>query len=135
MVAASRHPFSSSSEILEGTYFKMGGTVTTALNRWTHRMHISGQDKTGAGRWSWFTVIGKKNTKIIYITCYRVCPRPPIHLIESAYYQQYRIMEQENESCLLPLDPHRQTIGDPHVFKLQHLQDGYTVNLEIDSNE
>jgi hypothetical protein len=73
--------------------------------------------------------------KIIYIMCYRVCPRPPIQLVGSAYYQQHHIMEQNNESRLLPLDPHRQTIRDLQIFMIQHLQDGYTVNLAIDGNE
>jgi hypothetical protein len=35
MATSSRHSFSSSSKLLEGTYFKMGGTVTMALDRWT----------------------------------------------------------------------------------------------------
>jgi hypothetical protein len=73
MAIASRNSLSSSREMVEGTYFNMSGTVTTALYRWTHRMYKSGKDKTGAGRWSWFAIIGKNNTKMIYITCYRVC--------------------------------------------------------------
>jgi hypothetical protein len=39
MATSSRHSFISSSKIVEGTYFKMGGTVTTTLDRWTRRMH------------------------------------------------------------------------------------------------
>jgi hypothetical protein len=81
----------------------MGGTLTTLFDRWTHQMHRSGKYKTGAGRWSWFAVIGKNNTKMIYIKCYSVCPRPSIHLIVSDYYQKYQIMEQEDESRMLPL--------------------------------
>jgi hypothetical protein len=53
---ASCHSCSSSRKITEGTYFKMGGTAITSLDRWTRRMQESGQDETGAGRWSWFTV-------------------------------------------------------------------------------
>jgi hypothetical protein len=98
-------------------------------------MHKLGKDKTGAGIWSWLTVIGINNTKMIYITCYRVFSCPPIHLIGSAYYKQYRVMEQENESHLLPLDPHLQTIWDLQIFIVQHLQDGYTVSLALDGNE
>jgi hypothetical protein len=97
MAAASIHSFSSSSEIAEGTYFNKGGTVTIALGIWTHRMHRSGKDKTGACRWYWFTVIGNNNKKKIYVTCYRVCTRPPVHLIGSVYYQKYHMMEQEIE--------------------------------------
>jgi hypothetical protein len=59
MATASRNSFRSSSEIVEGTYFKIGGTVTTSLDRWIHRMHRSVKDKNGAGIWLWFTVIGK----------------------------------------------------------------------------
>jgi hypothetical protein len=113
----------------------MGGTFMAELDRWTHQMHKSGKDKTGAGRWSWFTVIGKNNTKMIYIPCYRVYNHPPIHLIGSAYYQQYHIMEQEKESRLLPLYPHQQTIQDLQIFMRRHLQDGYTVNLTIYGNK
>jgi hypothetical protein len=88
---ASRHSFSSYSEMAEGTYFKMGGTEITEIERWTHRMHKSGQDARGAVRWPWFTVLGKNNAKMMYILCYRVCPRPYMK-IGSAYFQQYRIM-------------------------------------------
>jgi hypothetical protein len=68
-------------------------------------------------------------------TCYGVCPHPPIQLLGSAYYQQYLIMEQEKESRLFPLDPQFQTIRDLKISLLQYLNDGYTVNLEIDVNE
>jgi hypothetical protein len=44
-------------------------------------------------------------------------------------------MEQENVVRLLPLDPHRQTICEIQIFMLHHMNDGYTVNLEIDGNE
>jgi hypothetical protein len=135
MSTASRHILISSSELVEGTYFMMGGTVTISLDRWNHRMHISGKYTTGAGRWSWFMVIGKNNTKMIYITCYRVCHQPPICILGSAYYQQYHIMEQENKSFLLPLDPHCKTIRDLKICMLQKLNDGYTVNLAIYGNE
>jgi hypothetical protein len=114
-MTTSRHSFGSSSEMVEGTYFKMGGTAIAVFGRWKRRMHKSGQYATGAGRWSWFTLLGKNNANIIYISCYGVCPRPAIHLIGSAYFQQYRIMEQEDESQLVHLDPHMQTIHDLQV--------------------
>jgi hypothetical protein len=57
------------------------------------------------------------------------------YLLESAYYQQHRLMEQEDEALLLPLDPHCQTIRDLQIFMLQQINDGYTVNLAIEGNE
>jgi hypothetical protein len=65
MAKASRHLYSSSSEMVEWTCFNIYGTVTTILDGWTHRMHKSGKYKAGAGRWSCFTVICKNNTNMI----------------------------------------------------------------------
>jgi hypothetical protein len=45
MAKESRPSFSSSSEIAEGAYFKMGGTATMTLDRWTRQMHKSSRDK------------------------------------------------------------------------------------------
>jgi hypothetical protein len=128
---ASRHSFSSSNKTTEGTYFKMGGTAITAVYRWTHHMHKYGQDSTGAGRCSWFTVLGKNNAKIIYILCCRVCTRPAIHLLGSAYFQQNLSMEQENESQLAHLDPHKQTIRYPQIIMLKYIKQVFTVNLAM----
>jgi hypothetical protein len=98
-------------------------------------MHNASQDATGAGRWPWFTVLGKNDANMIYISCYRVFPRPVIHIIGSAYFQQYQIMEEEYESQLALLDPHKQTMRDLQVFMIQHIEQGFTVNLAMDGNE
>jgi hypothetical protein len=59
LYAASRHIFSSSSELTTSSYHKHGGTVISATDRCTHRVHLSGEDVTGDGRWSYFTLLGK----------------------------------------------------------------------------
>jgi hypothetical protein len=89
LYSASRHRFSSSPET-SSTPHKRGGTVTSATGR-THRVHFAGQDSTGGGRWSYFTIIGKDNNLLV-ITCYRVFPRPPPYNIISSYYQQSRVV-------------------------------------------
>jgi hypothetical protein len=132
---ASKHLFTYSSEMAEGTYFKMGGTSITVIDRLTQWMHKSGQDATGVGRWSWFTVLGKNNAKMIFILCYKVCPTPVIHLIGISYFQPYRIMEQEDESQLALLEPRKQKIRYLQVFMLQHIEHGFTANLAMDGNE
>jgi hypothetical protein len=129
------HSLSSSSETAERKYFKMGDTEITAVDRCTHHMHKSGQDAMGAGRWSWFTVLGKNNAKMIYISSYRVCTRPDMNLLGSTYFQQYRIMEQEEESQLAHLDTHKQIIRELRIFMLKHIGQGFTVNLAMDGNE
>jgi hypothetical protein len=44
-----RHIFSSSSEVAQSSYHKLGGSFTSATDRWTHRVHKSREDSTGAG--------------------------------------------------------------------------------------
>jgi hypothetical protein len=53
---------------------------------------------------------------MIVIGFYRICPRPSPSNIDSAYYQHSHIMESEDESTGLPIDPHNQTIRDLQVF-------------------
>jgi hypothetical protein len=62
---------------------------------------------------------------MIAISCYRVCPRPPPSNIGSAYYQQSRIMESENKSIGLPIDPHCHTICDLQIFIQSYQQQGF----------
>jgi hypothetical protein len=106
---SSRHVFSSSSEVAQSSYHKRGGTVISATDSWTRRVHKFGEDFTGAGRWSFFTMLGK-DSNLVIITCYQVCPRLPQSSLGSAYYQQARIMEEKIESTPFTIDPHRQNI-------------------------
>jgi hypothetical protein len=62
-----------SSEI-SSTYHKRGGTAISATDRWTHRVHLYGEDTTGAGIWSYFTLLYKDHNMIV-ISCYCVRDR------------------------------------------------------------
>jgi hypothetical protein len=108
LYSVSRHIFSSSSEIAS-TYHTCGGTYIFATERWTHHVHRYIKDATGAGRWSFLTILGKDHNMIV-ISCYHVCPLPPPSNLCSAYCQHIRIMEYEDESIGIPIDPHHQTI-------------------------
>jgi hypothetical protein len=44
-------------------------------------------------------------------------------------------MEQENESQLDHLDPHKQTIRDLQTFMLKYIEQGFTENLAMDGND
>jgi hypothetical protein len=133
LYAAFHHTFSSSSEISSSCH-KRGGTAISATNRWTHRVHLSGEDSTGGGRWSYFTLLGKDNNMIVF-SCYLVCPRPPPSKIGSAYYQQSRIMESEEKSMGIPINPHRQTMRDLQIFIQGYQQQGYFIFLIMDGNQ
>jgi hypothetical protein len=131
---SSRHVFSSSSEVYQSSYHKRGGTVTSATDRWTHRVRKSGEDSTGAGRWSFFTMFGKDNTPIS-ITCYHICPHPPQSFLGSAYYQKACFMEDEMESIPYHIEPHRQTIHDLQIFIASYQQEGYLIFLFMDGSQ
>jgi hypothetical protein len=63
----------SCSNQLNHTTRKKGGTLTTLAGRWSVRKQSSGNDKYG--RWSYITLDGKRDTKVTFITAYRVCPQ------------------------------------------------------------
>jgi hypothetical protein len=44
-------------------------------------------------------------------------------------------MKQEDESQLVHWDPHKQTIRNIQVFMIQHIEQGFTVNISMDGNE
>jgi hypothetical protein len=131
---ASRHVFSSSSEVAQSSYHKRGGTVIFATDRWTHIVHKSGEDSTGAGRWSFFNMLGKDNN-LIFITCYRISPIPPQSCLGSAYYQQALMMEEAMEYTPFTIDPHRQTICDLQIFIVSYQQEGYPIFLFMDCKQ
>jgi hypothetical protein len=133
LYSTSRHIFSSSSEIAS-SYHKPGDTVTSVTNRWTHHIHLSGEDSTDVGIWSFFNLLGKEHNMIV-ISCYCVCPRPPPSNIVSAYYQQSCVMESEDESLGLPIDPHHQTIRDLQIFIQSYQQQGFFISLLMDGNQ
>jgi hypothetical protein len=70
---------------------------------------------------------------MIVTNCYRVCRRPPPSNIGSAYYQQSRIMESEDESSGMPIDPYHQTIRYLQIFIQGYQQQGYCIFLLVDA--
>jgi hypothetical protein len=128
-----RHSFSSSSET-SSTPRKCGGTVTSATDHWKHRVHLAGEYSTVAGRWSYFTILGKDNNLLV-ITCYRVCHRPPPSNIDSSYYQQSSIMESEDEAMGIPIYPNRQMICYLKIFIQSYQQQGFLIFLLMDGNQ
>jgi hypothetical protein len=108
--------------------------VIFAMDRWTHRVHISGEDATRAGRWSFFTMLVKYN-KLLFMSHYRLCLHPPQSCLGSAYFQRSRIVEDTVESIPFPIDPHLQTICDLQIFIAIYEQEGYLVFLLVDGHQ
>jgi hypothetical protein len=72
---------------------------------------------------------------MIIISCYHVCTHPPPYNIGSVYFQQSRIMESEDESIGLPIDPHRQIIHDLQIFVQSYQQQGFFISNLMDGNQ
>jgi hypothetical protein len=72
---------------------------------------------------------------MIVISCYRVFPRPPPSNIGIANYQQSRIMESEDESMVIPIDPHCQIVRDLQIFIQSYQQQGFLICLLMYGNQ
>ena len=51
--------------------YQPGGTAVSVRNEWATRFLNKGSDDIG--RWSWLTLVGRGNTKVTFISGYRVC--------------------------------------------------------------
>jgi exonuclease III len=61
--------------------YQPGGTAVSVLNRFATRFLEKGSDDLG--RWSWITLAGQGQTKITFISAYRVCDGAPEAAITS----------------------------------------------------
>jgi len=75
-------------------WFKPGGTLTLAMNKWTGRIIDSASDPV-LGRWSYLEFIGKQNKRIIVLSGYRVCPQPFDAASQTVTAQQTRLLQAQ----------------------------------------
>jgi hypothetical protein len=66
-----RAEYSTSSETVDETHFKPGGTVKSVLGKWANLDLDSGSDPTGCGRWSQ-GCLGKGQNKLAIVSVYCV---------------------------------------------------------------
>jgi hypothetical protein len=117
---------------VEESFYKPGGTVTSALRHWASRVLRSGKDPMGCGRWS-YICIGKKDKKFAIVTVYRVG-----HNLNAgdatAFKKQYRT-QYADETVRVEINPHKQTMIDLEYFTEELKTDGFEVVVFIDANE
>ena len=85
----------SSSCTASGDAYKPGGTVTIYDGNWSGRIS-KGVDEHKLGRWSYLTLLGRKNSFLTIITGYRCCKTQTAATagLTTSYMQQERILRQ-----------------------------------------
>jgi len=115
-----------------------GGTVTMVYNKWTSRVIESGEDPFGLGRWSFLTLQGRGNIKVILVTAYRVC-KQTVQSVDprTSTAQQFRVLSQQFREADRLDDPipRHQFIVDLQGWLEHKTADGYYIILGIDANE
>jgi hypothetical protein len=128
-----RIEYNTSKTKFEGRY-KPGGTVTAALDNWSHRVVDSGSDATGFGRWSYITYGGKEGKRLTYISIYRVCDQKNPG-DTTAWKQQHNIQYADDTAHVGKIDPHKQTLVDLEYFIHKFRNKGHDVAIFIDANQ
>ena len=74
---------------------QFGGTVTMAVNEVAARVHASGADERGLGRWTWLLFEGHNNYKTRIISAYVPC-KPATKNDATVYQQQSRYLTSQS---------------------------------------
>ena len=79
--------------------FQYGGTAMATFDEPAHRVHSTGGDTTGLGRWSWITFNGKNNVTTRIISAYVPC-KSSNDKYKTVYNQHRRyFLRQGNTEC------------------------------------
>jgi hypothetical protein len=83
--------------------YKPGGTLTAVVGNWTSRVVERGVDPHGMERWSFITLRGSNDVKVIFITAYCVCDDKQVGP-KTACKQQHRALNRWKGDVTI-LDP------------------------------
>jgi hypothetical protein len=134
--------FSDSRIRTKNSPYKPGGTMTAVANPWHGHVTDSEVDSR-LGNWSYITLQGKGNTKLTYLTLYRVNDQTALKVSlnamsggrgqQRANTQQLQILREENKTTTLP----RHNCFDElkQLFKEKFAKEGHEVIMGIDANE
>jgi len=119
-------------EMPHDNIYQRGGTALTVVNHWATRTVAKGQDKMG--RWSWLTLLGQAQSKITFISAYRVCKDTMAQNTTStaAFAQQLWMLENTGRHDLNP----RQLFINNLITLIQGFQsEEHSIILTFDGNE
>jgi hypothetical protein len=124
---------STSAEPTTMTNHKRGGTACALFGKWTGRLASHGSDKSGLGRWSYFTLHGRQGRKITIVSAYRPCQESMSQSgINSAYAQQHRLLNLQGERNP---KPRQKFLSDLQVQVKEWIALKQEVIISMDANE
>jgi len=115
-----------------------GGTTTMVYNKWTSRVIESGVDPFGLGRWSFLTIRGRGDIKVLIVTAYRVCKQTVQSAgTKTSTAQQFRQLSAHFRDADMTEDPvpRHQFIVDLQGWLEHKVSESYYIILGIDANE
>ena len=121
----------SSIDMESSSDYVTGGTLTSTVDRWSSRVFKKDSDPSGMGRWSYQTLVGKRNSKITIITGYR-CVRNTSG--DSSAWTLQSIFMKDRQSKTAP-NPRKQFIMDLIAFINQKQSLNHEIILNLDANE
>ena len=127
------HSITSETDIEWSDIYKPNGTVIITLPPFSPSITTSGSDPTGLGRWSYITISGRNNIKLIIISAYRVCQNSIKHTGPSTNIRQHwQRLEEEN---LKDTNIRDLMINDLAEFISILLSKKHEIIVGIDANE
>jgi hypothetical protein len=108
-----------------------GGTLTSMVDQWSSRVFKKDSDPLGMGCWSYQTLVGKQNSKIMIITGY--CCVCNTSGDSSAWTLQSIFMKDQQSKT--DRNPRKQFIRDLIVYINQKQSQNHEIILNLDTNE
>jgi hypothetical protein len=116
-----------------GGQYQPGGTMTTMNGAIATRHLESGHDPTGMGRYTYQSIMGQNNTRIMFITAYRVCFQSISSAgTQTSHFQQWHHLRTEGHQNP---NPRKQILEDLKTFIHECIKEGCDVCLAMDANE
>jgi len=108
-----------------------GGTCMYVVGQTAYRVHSTGKDRRGLGRWSWIQVQGKDKHYTRVYTAYRTGQKPTSSKLTTTYDQQMRYIRKKK------MNTQPRTLFDSDIIKefKKIIKDGIQIVLMIDANE
>jgi hypothetical protein len=121
---------SSSSARRQGGIYQPGGTYSLVTSPWAARS-ISSSDKSGLGRWSLLTIMGRSNRKVTFLTAYRVDGTRNTKGPFTAYSQQLYLLEEKDAPNT---DPIEAFYNDLRSIVTELTRNDHEIVIMIDAN-
>ena len=114
--------------------FKPGGTTTLLFNHIDFCIIKQDQDPFHMCRWSWLSLIGKRNNKILMITALITGPQPSVDSENTTWNWQEQVLRNMMPEKIAHANPWIQCLQDLSYFINEYILSGHEIILATDAN-